>query len=192
MIKRTVRGVGYNSGGIYKRTEHGKITDCYHVWKGMFDRCYSDYQLERRPTYIGCSVDEAFHDYQDFAKWYYENKYSGLGYELDKDILITGNKVYSPENCCLVPKQINMMFTNTNRSRGKYPQGVNYHKPLDKFCARICMHGKPKYLGYFETPELAHLAFKKEKERHVKEVADLWFGNIDTKVYEALMDWELD
>lgn len=187
-----VCGVGFDSKGKYKSSDGSKPTKIYSVWRGMIERCYNPKQLARRPTYTGCTVDERWHDFQVFAEWYDNYKYKGKGYEMDKDILVKGNKIYSPENCCLVHRDINMMFTNTNRNRGKYPQGVNYYEPLDKFCARICMHGKPKYLGYFETPELAHLAFKNEKERHVKEVADLWLGNIEPKVYEALMDWELN
>ena len=33
---------------------------------------------------------------------------------LDKDILIKGNKLYSPNTCCFVPKRLNILFVNTN------------------------------------------------------------------------------
>lgn len=192
MIKRTVFGVGFDSKGKYKSSDGSKPTKIYSVWRGMIERCYNPKQLLRRPNYVGCSVDERWLDYQAFAVWYDDHEYSGRGYELDKDILVKGNKIYSPENCCLVPREINMLFASAARARGKFPQGVNYYEPLDKFCSRVRVHGKPKYLGYFDTPELAHLAYKKEKERHVKEMADLWFGNIEPRVYEALMEWKLE
>lgn len=191
-VKRTVRGIGYNSGGVYKRSEGNKPTRFYNLWLGLFNRCYADYQLERRPSYKGCTVDERWHDYQEFAKWCDEHKYSDLGYQLDKDILIKGNKIYSPETCCFVPREINMLFVSAARARGEFPQGVHYYKPLDKYKAIVRINGKHKQLGYHDTPEQAYEVYKREKEAHVKNMADLWFGSIETSVYEALMDWSLE
>lgn len=187
-----VCGVGFDSKGNYKSSDGSKPTKVYSVWRGMIERCYHPRQLIRRPNYLGCTVDEIWHDFQNFAKWYENHEYSGKGYELDKDILIQGNKLYSPETCCLVPRDLNMLFTSATRARGEYPQGVHYYKPLDKFCARISIHNKTKYLGYHETPERAFQVYKKAKESHVKEMANLWFGNIEPRVYSALMDWKLE
>ena len=192
MIKRTVFGVGYNSGGEYRTGENKKITRCYTVWRGMVERCYNPKKLIRRPNYVGCSVDERWLDYQSFAEWYYSHKYSGLGYQLDKDVLVQGNKIYSPETCCFVPREINMLFVSAARARGEFPQGVHYYKPLKKYKAIIRIHGNHEYLGYHNTPEEAYSVYKCRKEAHVKEMADLWFGNIEPRVYEALMDWELE
>ena len=192
MIKRKTYGVGYNTGGKYKVKEHGRHTAAYRTWRNMFQRCYSEYQLARRPTYIGCSVDEAFHDYQDFAAWYYNNKYSDIGFELDKDLLVIGNKIYSPDTCCFVPMQINVIFTNRAACRGSYPQGVTLSKRNSNFVARLMVNGKKKHLGCFDTPEEAFKVYKKAKEAHVKDMANLWFGNIEPRVYGALMDWKLE
>ena len=192
MIKRTVRGVGYNTRGKHKSNVNGKPTKVYMIWQGMFNRCYNDYQLDRRPSYKGCTIDERWHDFQNFAKWYDEHKYSDIGYQLDKDILVQGNKLYSPETVCFVPREINMLFTSAARARGKHPQGVHYYKPLKKYKAVIRIHGDHENLGYHNTPEEAYSVYKYRKEAHVKEVANLWFGNIDPKVYCALMDWELN
>ena len=192
MIKRTVRGVGYNSGGAYKTNEHGRPTKVYSLWQGMIERCYNPKQLIRRPNYVGCTVDERWHDFQVFAIWYDNHPYKDLGYQLDKDILVQGNKLYSPETVCLVPRELNMLFTSATRARGKYPQGVNYYEPLDNYCAAVRANGKSKHLGYFDCQDKAHEVYKKAKEAHVKEMADLWFGNIEPKVYEALMDWKLE
>lgn len=192
MIKRTVRGVGYNSGGTYKTNEHGRHTVAYRTWINMFQRCYDPKQLARRPNYVGCSVDERWHDFQVFAVWYDSHEYSDRGYDIDKDILVAGNKIYSPETVCFVPRELNMLFTSATRARGEHPQGVGYYKPLDKYWARVRIGGKPKYLGYHETPEKAFKVYKKAKEDNVKHMANLWFGNIEPRVYEALMDWKLN
>lgn len=37
--------------------------------------------------------------------------------------------------------------------------GVQKHTDYDKFVARIVIKGKEKYLGIFDTPELAHAAY---------------------------------
>lgn len=192
MIKRTVRGVGYNSGGAYKTNEHGRPTKVYSLWQGMIERCYNPKQLIRRPNYDGCTVDERWHDFQVFAVWYDSHPYKDLGYQLDKDILVQGNKLYSPETVCFVPREINMLFVSATKARGKYPQGVHYYKPLEKYKAVVRIHGEPENLGYHNTPEEAYSVYKYRKEAHVKDMADLWFGNIESRVYEALMDWELN
>lgn len=192
MIKRTVRGVGYNSGGVYKTNEHGRPTKVYSLWQGMIERCYNPKRLTRRPNYDGCTVDERWLDFQVFAVWYDNHPHKDVGYQLDKDILVKGNKVYSPDTVCLVPREINMLFTSAARARGKFPQGVHYYKPLKKYKAVISIHGEHENLGYHNTPEEAYSVYKYRKEAHVKEMANLWFGNIESRVYEALMDWELN
>lgn len=192
MIKRTVRGVGYNTRGKHKSNVNGKPTKVYMIWQGMFNRCYNDYQLDRRPNYEGCTVAESWYNFQDFGDWYDNQPHNGDDFQLDKDILFKGNKVYSPETCCLVPRQINMLLVSAARARGEFPQGVHYYKPLDKYKAIVRINGKHKYLGYHDTPEQAYEVYKREKEAHVKHMADLWFGNIEPRVYEALMDWTLE
>lgn len=190
MIKRTVRGVGYNSGGTYKTNEHGRPTKVYSLWQGMIERCYNPKKLIRRPNYAGCSVDERWLDFQVFAVWYDNHPYKDVGFQLDKDILIADNKVYSPETVCLVPREINMLFTV--KKRGRYPQGVSFNKNMGKHTAALSKVGGSKHLGYFDCPNEAHQAYKKAKEYRVREMADLWFGNIEPRVYEALMDWKLE
>ena len=46
-------------------------------------------------NYLDVTVCEEWHNFQNFAKWFYENYYeiSGEKMRLDKDILIKGNKM---------------------------------------------------------------------------------------------------
>src|SRR5699024_3966388 len=125
-----------------------------------------------------CTVDDRWHDFQEFALWYDSHPYSKSGYDIDKDILVSGNKVYSPETVCLVPRDLNMLLTSATRARGEFPQGVTYYEPTNKYAARIRINGKSKHLGYYETPDDAYEVYKKAKEANVKRMADLWFGNI--------------
>ena len=51
------------------------------------------------------------------------------GRYLDKDILVRGNKLYSPDTCLFVPQEINNLLTVQNK-RGKNSQLRNEQKPI--------------------------------------------------------------
>lgn len=75
LCKPTTFGVGYLGYGRYKsRDKSGgeDRTKVYRTWKGMLERCYSEKYLSKKPTYKGCSVDEDWHNFQNFASWFYE------------------------------------------------------------------------------------------------------------------------
>jgi len=124
---RSVYNVGYMGEGKYKSTLNGLHTKKYDVWLNMIHRCYNKDKKERYKPYEGCSVCDEWHNFQTFAKWYDENYYKvdKERMELDKDILIKGNKVYSPKTCIIVPQYINSLFTKREAQRGEYPIGVS-------------------------------------------------------------------
>ena len=184
-------GIGFNSRGKYKTRNGSKSARGYIAWFNMIQRCYSRDKLLKQPTYIGCVVADDWHDYQAFAEWYYSHKYSNMGYDLDKDILIPNNKVYHPETCCFVPSQINSLFTGKQSNSGNYPQGVSLFKRNGTYRADIAIKGKSENLGYYATIEKAYQAYKTAKEAHVKVVALEWQDRIADNVFQALMAWEL-
>ena len=94
---------------------------------------------------------------------------------MDKDIVFKGNKLYSEDTCVFVPREINNLFTTRVRFRGEFPIGVHYSTGKGKFVAQISKNcDKRIHLGLFDTPEEAYLAYKKEKECYIKEVAEKW------------------
>lgn len=185
-------GVAYNSRREHKTVVNGANTSAYKTWRRMLKRCYCTKYHEKSPTYIGCSVDNEWLDFQDFADWFESHEYSCRGYQLDKDLLIPGNKVYGPETCCFVPQQLNSLLNDSGAARGQYLQGVYFHKGSNKFVAQIGINGKNKRLGGFDTEQEAYLAYKEAKEGHVKEKALEWQDGIANEIYEALMTWKLD
>ena len=185
-------GVGYNSRREHKTKVSGKHTIAYQTWFDMIRRCYSPKKQEKRPTYIGCTVADCWHDYQDFADWFYGHKYSELGYQIDKDILKPENKVYSPETCCFVPSDINNLLISNGVNRGEYVQGVSLKKQSGKYLAQLSVDGRVKNLGHFDTASEAYQAYKAAKEAHVKVMAEEWKGRIDPRVFTALMNWRLE
>lgn len=187
-------GVGFMGIGDYKGTdENGKQTKCHKTWSGMYTRCYDPKYHEKYPTYKNCKVCEEWWNHQEFAKWYNENYYEvgNERMELDKDILCKGNKVYSPDTCIFVPNSINGLFAKRNKRRGDCPIGVTKHG--DKFMARLNKgNGKIMYLGIYLTVEEAFLAYKIAKEEYIKEVAEEYKGKIPYRLYEALMNYEVE
>ena len=159
-------------------------------------QCYSVVMTqkyhEKYPTYKGCSVCEEWWNFQNFAEWYEDNFYTIEGEKicLDKDILVKGNKIYSPKTCTFVSNRINSLFTKNNKSRGELPIGVTKRKNGHQV---YCNNGSGKYicLGTFDTPHEAFLMYKINKELVIQGIANEYKDKIPTKLYEALMEYEV-
>lgn len=102
----TVCGKGYLGEGRYVCSINKVITVEYAAWSKMLQRCYASYVHINYPTYKECSVVDSWLNFQNFAEWFTKQNYTNK--ELDKDILVTGNKLYSPETCSLVTKANNI------------------------------------------------------------------------------------
>ena len=191
-MSKLIHGVGYNSKTKYPTSENGRISTAYSQWHGMIERCYDIKRSKKNKSYIDCDVSSEWHDFQNFAEWFYNQDYNDMGYELDKDLLAKGNRVYGPENCRLVPRELNILLLNRQSHRGAYPQGVDFNKASGKFRARVKNNGKSKSLGYFDCPNKAYQAYKLAKERYVKNTALAWANRVDWDVFLALMNWTLD
>jgi hypothetical protein len=199
MRNRLVYGIGIYNKGEHRAKIDGKKTKVYQTWQDMLRRCHDPKHQTKHPTYIGCSVCDEWLDFQNFATWYDKNYYEILllgVMQLDKDILIKGNKIYSPDTCVLVPRKINNLFTKRDAKRGKYPIGVYYHKPTKKYLAQISYgDGIRHYLGLFDTAEEAFEAYKIAKEIHIKDVAETYYSKLNlipSKLYEAMMNYEVN
>lgn len=187
--RERVCGVGINDVEE-SVANNGIITKAYNRWRSIIQRCYDLRIINRTPNYIGCMVDGRWLFFSNFLQWFAENYVEG--YDLDKDILVKGNKVYSPDTCCFVPHLINSMFTKTDAKRGPYPIGVRI--TYGKYQARLLRYDKSVHLGIFDTPEEAFYAYKDAKEAYIKEVATTYYneGKITKRVYDALMKYQVE
>lgn len=174
-------------GGLVKI--NGKMIPGYNTWYHLIQRCHNPRDLKRNPTYKDCVICEEWRYFSVFKTWF--DEHCVVGYELDKDIIKKGDKVYSTEFCCFVPHAINCLFIKSNAARGKYPIGVFWRERDKCFNASCCVYGKNIYLGSFKTPELAFNAYKKAKEAYIKKVACQYFldDKITLRVFHALMDY---
>lgn len=113
---KTVYGVGY-FGEPEKHSMKNKIQK---TWFHMMGRCYNtkDSSFE---TYKDVNVCYRWHNFANFLNDFskldgYENWINdSTNYQLDKDHY--GSKIYSPENCIIIPRDIN---TRYSKSKGKF------------------------------------------------------------------------
>lgn len=168
-------------------------------WHNMIIRCCNPKVQEKYPAYKGCSICEEWKYFSNFLEWFKNTENSTMeNYHLEKDILCKGNKVYSPETCCFVPEEINLLLVRGKNGKRKYPIGVTKATKSKNFEASISLktlNGKNnQYLGTFKTPEEAFNAYKVAKEAYIKEVATKYYndGKIARNVYEALMKYKVE
>lgn len=154
------------------------------TWINMLKRCYDDKYHLKRPTYKDVKVCEEWHNFQVFAKWFYENYdfKTMQGWHLDKDILINNIKVYSPDTCCFVPNEINCLFI-----KGKY---VGVRKVNNNYVAIISISNKKKHLGTFSTFTQAQHAYNTAKKQNVREVIIKYKDTVDKRIFDRLYDYE--
>ena len=63
---------------------------------------------------------------------------------------------------------------------------------MDKYYASCRRGGGKEYLGTFDTELETFHAYKQAKEAYVKELAEKWKDQIDPRVYEALMNYQVE
>jgi len=181
---KLVCGVGINDldRPVYWK-ENGKYVICpiYKIWKSMLVRCY-DEKFHHRQTYQDCLVAPVWLRLSNFEKWISTQNWEGK--ELDKDILFPGNKIYGPDTCVFVTHDVNIFLIDSAGARGEHPIGVHFHKMTGRFQA-ACNNpfGKGPYIGLFDNPEDAHLAWKQKKHEYALMYAE---QQTDPRVAEAL------
>lgn len=190
--RKPIFGVGVFDGDNSCYSE--EITESYFCWVGMLRRCYDFKYHKRKPTYTDCDVCYEWIYFSNFNRWFVENHIKG--YQLDKDILVKGNKVYSPDTCCFVPQEINSLILNDKGKRGngkkELPTGIT--KSKYSYIVRCNKNGHSIYVGSFKEKGDAFQAYKQVKENHIKQVAQQYFddGKITEKVYNALMNYHIE
>ena len=194
---KLVQGIGIK-GDKYPSWNGVEMLKEYSLWTDMLLRC-TNKVLRKRPTYEGVTCSENFKSYTFFYEWcnqqkgFNEKDKNSRKWSLDKDLLIRGNKCYSEDVCVFVPNRVNNLVIKRNASRGDWPIGVSLDKATSKYKAS-CNNGtgKQTYLGRFNTPQEAFQAYKTFKEALIKEVANEYKEQLDSRVYEALMNYEVN
>jgi hypothetical protein len=185
--RKLICGVGVND--IYDDNIGTKQRPKYYnLWNNMLIRCYSEKYHSSRPTYINCEVDKEWIYLSNFREWFNENYIND--YQLDKDLLFPGNKIYGPDKCVFVPRNINQLLTFRNKHRGTYPLGVCLHSDavkLNPYLSR-CSNGKGKLIQkLFPTPKQAHFHYLEQKINIINEYLQEDYSD---KIKHGLNKWK--
>ena len=194
-LSPSVYGVGI-VGIRYNTKVDGKHTTEYGTWKNMLRRCYSEKGRHKFQSYDDCTVSENFKRYGYFYEWV--NKQVGFNtvddmgniFQLDKDLLSKGNKIYSETTCVFLPLEINIALAIKDSKHKKFHVGVR--KNRNKYEVICCINSKSTYLGVFNTEIEAFNAYKQAKENYLKQLAEKWKDKIDTRAYNALMEYQVE
>lgn len=152
----------------------------YKLWYQIFQRCYYAKNEITRRTYANCSISEDWKYFSKFKAWAEPRYQKGLA--LDKDIIVSGNKVYGEEFCTFVPTSINSLLTDRKLLRGDLALGVCYiHKTKvmvnersKPYSAKVCENGKSIFLGMYATELEAHKAWQLGKARVIENAVISW------------------
>lgn len=189
-------GVKYKTRNVL--TNHS-MTKEYVAWNNMLKRCYDKELKNKHKTYddVICCKEwllfenfyEWLHNQENFDKWY-----NGKMWAVDKDIIKKGNKIYSPDTCCLVPDNVNKLFTKHDNNKNSRPVGVNAVGDIFWVRCRNPFTKTEEYLGSYNTAEKAFYVYKKYKENNIKKMAQIEFDNknITKKCYNAMMNYKVD
>jgi hypothetical protein len=196
----SIYGIGITGCKYPTKTEiNDRPTKEYSIWRSILERSFVEKIKEKQPTYKNVACCDEWINFENFYEWLhsqpnFDKWYNGKRWAVDKDILIKGNKLYSPETCRLVPQNVNCLFLKREAERGSYPIGVHYTE--DGFVAR-CRNpflDTAEDLGCYSTPEKAFQAYKVYKGDIIKQVAEVEYkaGNITEECYQAMMEYEVE
>ena len=164
--------------------------------KTKIDKIWRHVNTRKRLTkryYEGYTVSSEWrNNFDNFYNWYISQPYYAYKHKfklnVDKDLLISGNKHYSEETCVLLPRYINAYLNTLKNSKGYYFR-VKRTRP---WYTDFKVKGKRKLKKYFKTKEearLTYLIFKiKDAERVQKTFKT---KEIDIRIhnaFEALID----
>jgi len=161
-------------------SERTKIRE---VWRNLKKR-----YTTTRPSYKDCSVSSEWGSYDNFYNWYISQPYYAykdkFKLNIDKDLLILGNKHYSEKTCVLLPQYINIYLNSLlKNSKGYYFHSARKrNKPW-----YINFKGKRKQITkYFKTEEEAHLAYLIHKIKDAERVQKRFkTKEIDIRIHNA-------
>lgn len=188
---KLVFGVGTNDANYKVQIKNNKssqpswICPFYRKWVNLLMRCYCESYKAKRKSYDGATVCVEWHLFSTFKSWMEIQDWEGK--DLDKDLLIRGNKVYSPETCVFISIKINSFITDRIRNKGSYATGVSFHKASDRLRSdcRNPFTNKKEFLGTFMDELEAHRAWLTRKDELAQMLAQ---DESDKRISDALIE----
>jgi hypothetical protein len=182
---------GNKKGGMRGYDSNHKKTKEYELWTNMLGRCYG---YRKDTCYDDCTVSDDWLYFDNFCEWINDQDIdlSAIKYNLDKDLLSKGEKLYSKETCCLIPNKINMAIVTKRKSSNRtLPISVGFSGKT-KFMINMTIRGEIFRIAGFNTPHDAHIKYCEVKENYIKELTEEYKAFITNSTYEALLNFKVD
>ena len=161
-------------------------TDSYikNRWNLLIDRVNNG----TGNAYRDAKICEEWCDYNNFKNWFLQNAYASKQFklELDKDLFGNGEKLYSPETCCLLPKSLNILLASC-KSRNEYLPGVSKTKN-GKFVISV-VRNTTRVRKVFDTELEAFQEYKKLKKENIVIAAEAYKFLLPERIYKALLEY---
>lgn len=147
----------------------------------MVRRTHSSSFKEQKLSYKDCEICEEWKYFSKFKAWMETQDWEGK--ELDKDLIVRGNKLYSPETCAFIDRKINTFIVESLNKTNGLPIGVMHYR--DRYKALLKENNKSIYLGIYDKVEDAYEAWLSYKLKQAKELAATISDN---RVAKALVE----
>ena len=190
---KLVFGAGIND--MFRAEKTKDFIKQKQLWHGILERCFSEKFLEKSPTYKNCKVSESWLILSNFIEDVksIENYEKSLneGWQLDKDLLSNGSKLYSKDTCCFIPRSLNIILSSYPKKLNGLPKGVKLSKG-GKYFAIIQKEGKKIFLGSYDSVEEASRVYNIAKKEYLLNIADSIKDVVPENVYKALVNFNLE
>ena len=187
--KPSVFGKGFMGVGKYRASSApSRQSPAYKAWVGLIRRTYEPSYLSSGRNIYGSTVCEEWHNFQNFAEWFYNEPNSdNPEFRLDKGMRVWGGRLYSPETCSYVPKCFHVWMTTKPRVSRELPRGV--HPSGAKYLVMLNGDGRNNYLGTFETVAEAQEVYEYNLHKKYRQLAIEHCDEIHPEVYDNLMEF---
>lgn len=159
-----------------------KMCPFYCILGNLKNRCTAGSSFQKRhKSYEGVDICDEWLLFSNFREWMETQPWKNM--DLDKDILVKGNKIYSPDTCRFIPKQLNKILILPPKKGGDLPKGVHFmktsngipNKSQKPFIAQINKFSEEnRHLGMFSDPLEAHKAWQRAKIDQILEAISWW------------------
>ena len=165
----TVFGIGVSDMGPVNSTAEGKqvMHPAYNAWKRLLSRAYCPKFKAKNLTYEGVTVCDEWLTFSNFYRWWQAMYVPG--WDLDKDIRVPGNKMYSPEACAFIPRSLNTALVDSGAVRGELPQGVSLNGKGYRARCKDLSHPKRCWVSHTVPTVLEAAVMYANRKREVTE-----------------------
>lgn len=165
--------------------KHENIKVLGNVWETMIKRCYDKEYQKKIPWYSDCKVCDEWLVFSNFYRWAKGKYFKGSA--IDKDILSEVNKkLYSPQTCCFIPKEVNNSIVQIYKS--VYDENCGIYCRDGKYYPHVTVEGKPVHLGVFLSKSEAISVRKKAKKEHMMDVVARNKDKIEERAYNKIVE----